>query len=202
MKKLLLSSALVISFAFYVFISSLRPSSALVATAQDAVQASASSSPIPTASTPVAAAHTPPKAPVAAPAPAIKKKPLKAAPSRSLSASAAPASGTAGAQLATAAQASSGRYKDGTYTGPATDAYFGTVQVQATISDGDLSNVAFLQYPSDRRTSQQINSQAMPALKSEAISAQSAKVDIVSGATQTSQAFIQSLRGALAQAAN
>lgn len=96
--------------------------------------------------------------------------------------------------------ASSARYKDGTYTGSVTDAYYGNVQVQATIVGGKITDVQFLQYPNDNRTSQFVNSQAMPLLKSEAISAQSAQVDIVSGASQTSQAFQQSLSSALQKA--
>lgn len=93
-----------------------------------------------------------------------------------------------------------GMYTDGTYTGSQADAYYGTVQVQAAIQNGKLASVSFLQYPSDRRTSQFINGQAMPILKSEAIQAQSANVNIVSGATDTSMAFQQSLADALAQA--
>lgn len=96
--------------------------------------------------------------------------------------------------------ARAGTYKDGTYTGPATDAFYGLVQVKATIANGKISDVQFLQYPNDRRTSVEINTQAMPYLKQEAIAAQSANVDIVSGATQTSEAFKQSLAGALSQA--
>ncbi len=94
-------------------------------------------------------------------------------------------------------------YKDGQYTGQVADAYYGNIQVRVTIQSGKLSNVEFLQYPNDRMTSMHINSQAMPYLKQEAISAQSASVDGVSGATDTSQAFIQSLSSALkaAQAA-
>ncbi len=94
-------------------------------------------------------------------------------------------------------------YKDGQYTGQSADAYYGYIQVKVTISGGKLSNVEFLQSPSDRSTSVRINSQAMPYLKQEAIQAQSAGVDGVSGATDTSQAFIQSLTSALkaAQAA-
>ncbi|HXH27310.1 MAG TPA: FMN-binding protein [Candidatus Acidoferrum sp.] len=93
-------------------------------------------------------------------------------------------------------------YKDGQYTGEATDAYYGYIQVQATIQNGKLTDVQFLQYPSDRSTSVYINSQAMPYLKQEAIQAQSANVDGVSGATDTSQAFIGSLRSALQKASN
>ncbi len=95
-----------------------------------------------------------------------------------------------------------GQYADGTYTGAAADAYYGYVQIRATVQGGKLTAVDFLQYPNDRRTSQQINSRAMPELKSEAIAAQSANVSGVSGATDTSQAFIQSLGDALAQAKN
>ncbi len=95
---------------------------------------------------------------------------------------------------------SSGQYKDGTYTGSVEDAYYGNVQVQVTISGGQISDVQFLQYPNDRSTSRIINGQAMPYLKQEAIQAQSANVAGVSGATDTSQAFVASLINALNQA--
>ena len=93
-------------------------------------------------------------------------------------------------------------YADGTYTGNVADAYYGNMQVQITIQNGKISDVQFLQYPNDRSTSIRKNQMAMPVLKSEAISSQNANVDIVSGATATSQAFIQSLSSALSQAKN
>ena len=92
-------------------------------------------------------------------------------------------------------------YKNGTYQGPAVDAYYGLVQVQVTIQNGSIHDVQFLQYPNDRRTSQEINSQVMPWLQQEAIQAQSANVDIISGATLTSEGFQMSLQSALQQAA-
>jgi uncharacterized protein with FMN-binding domain len=95
---------------------------------------------------------------------------------------------------------SSAVYKDGTYTGSVADAYYGNVQVSATVSGGKLTDVTFLQYPNTHATSVVINQQAMPYLKQEAIAAQSANVQIVSGATFTSQAFQQSLQAALSQA--
>lgn len=94
----------------------------------------------------------------------------------------------------------SGLYKDGAYTGDPADAYYGYIQVKAIIQNGKISDVAFLQYPSDNRTSVFINSQAMPMLKQEAIRAQSAQVDIISGASDSSMAFAQSLGSALAKA--
>lgn len=96
--------------------------------------------------------------------------------------------------------ASTGSYKDGSYTGTVADAYYGNVQVKATISGGKITSVAFLQYPHTHSTSVYINQQAMPYLQQEAIQAQSSNVNIVSGATYTSQAFIQSLGSALSQA--
>ena len=91
-------------------------------------------------------------------------------------------------------------YKDGAYIGDSADAFYGNVQVQATISGGKITDVQFLQYPNDRGTSVAINSQAMPYLKQEAIAAQSAQVDTISGASQTSNAFRISLASALSKA--
>jgi len=95
-----------------------------------------------------------------------------------------------------------GQYKDGTYTGSVEDAFYGNIQVQAKILNGKITDVVFLQFPNDNRTSQFINSQADPMLTQEAIQVQSASVDIVSGASASSQAFQASLANALAQAKN
>ena len=91
-------------------------------------------------------------------------------------------------------------YKDGQYTGTTADAYYGNIQVVAVIQGGKITDVQFLNYPQDRSTSIQISKRAMPILKSEAIAVQSARVDAVSGATDTSKAFVQSLTSALNQA--
>jgi uncharacterized protein with FMN-binding domain len=93
-----------------------------------------------------------------------------------------------------------GQYKNGSYTGAAADAQWGYIQVKITIQNGRLTNVQFLEYPNHRDRSVEINNYAMPQLSSEAIQAQSAQVDVVSGATDTSEAFIQSLGDALSQA--
>lgn len=93
-----------------------------------------------------------------------------------------------------------GRYRDGTYTGSSVDVFYGFVQVQATVSGGNLTDVTFLSYPNDRRQSQQINAYAMPRLVQQALSAQSAQVSGVSGASETTIGFRQSLAAALSQA--
>jgi uncharacterized protein with FMN-binding domain len=93
-------------------------------------------------------------------------------------------------------------YKDGTFTGSVADAFYGNIQVAAVIQNGRLVNVNILQSPGDRSRSIAINSQAMPILQSEAVQAQSASVDMVSGATDSSAAFISSLSSALSRAVN
>jgi uncharacterized protein with FMN-binding domain len=91
-------------------------------------------------------------------------------------------------------------YKDGSYTGSVADATWGYIQVKAIVQNGKITDVQFLQYPDDRNRSVMINQYADPQLTSEAIQAQSANVDIVTGATDSSEAFIQSLSDALSQA--
>ena len=91
-------------------------------------------------------------------------------------------------------------YKDGSYTGSVADAFYGNIQVRAVIQGGKLTDVQFLQYPNDQPNSVQISNDSMPVLKQEAIQAQNAKVDTITGATDTSQAFVQSLGAALASA--
>lgn len=119
-------------------------------------------------------------------------------------ASTGPTPAASNVPLATAVAAAtpkpSGKYKDGTYTGNVADAFYGNLQVQAVIKGGRITDVIFLQYPNDRETSIAINTQAMPLLKQEAIAAQSAQVDGVSGATASSGAFVESLGNALKKA--
>ncbi len=112
----------------------------------------------------------------------------------------ASSSSLAAQPIAATANATQQKYRDGQYMGSVQDAYYGNVQVEATIQGGQIMAVDFLQYPNTHGTSIYINSQAMPMLKSEAIQAQSSKVDILSGATFTSQAYQASLADALSQA--
>ena len=74
---------------------------------------------------------------------------------------------------------------------------YGPVQIQAQIRDGELTEVAVMQSPNAERKSVQINARALPALRTEALAAKSARIDTVSGATYTSDAYRQSLQSAL-----
>lgn len=90
--------------------------------------------------------------------------------------------------------------KDGVYTGALANAVYGNVQVQIAVTNRSMTKVQFLQYPDDQSTSSQINQYADPILSQEAIQNQSTNVEIVSSATLTSNAFIDSLKNALSQA--
>ena len=75
---------------------------------------------------------------------------------------------------------------------------WGNVQVQATFApDGSLVDVISLQTPNDRGRSIQINDYAVPRLNEQALTAQSAEVDTVSGATYTSNDYRNSLQSAI-----
>ncbi|WP_411152701.1 FMN-binding protein [Streptomyces sp. A30] len=88
----------------------------------------------------------------------------------------------------------------GTYTGDPIDTQYGTVQVAATLTSGKLTAVRVLQAPDQNGRDQQIASYALPRLTQEALGAQSAHIDAVSGASYTSQGYMQSLQSALDQA--
>lgn len=90
---------------------------------------------------------------------------------------------------------------DGTYTGSAAQTRFGPVQVQVTVAGGEITDVQVPEYPSSNPRDRQINERALPVLVSETISAQSADIQMVSGATYTSDGYLQSLQSALDQAA-
>ena len=85
----------------------------------------------------------------------------------------------------------------GTATGDAVSFRFGTVQVQVTVEDGVITEVVALQLPDEDRRSLSISNEVEPWLAESAITAQSADVDIISGATYTSRAYAQSLQSAL-----
>jgi len=87
-----------------------------------------------------------------------------------------------------------------TYTGSAAQTQFGPVQVQVTVKNGKVVSANAVDYPMNGPRDVQINSYAIPQLNSEAVSASSASIDMVSGATFTSDGYISSLQSALDQA--
>lgn len=86
---------------------------------------------------------------------------------------------------------------DGTYDGSVVNTRFGTVQVQAVISGGKITDVIAVKLTDADRKSIQISQQVAPMVRSEVLTAQSAKVANISGGTYTTQAYLQSLQSAL-----
>lgn len=84
-----------------------------------------------------------------------------------------------------------------TVNGPAVDTAYGPVQVQVSLRGGHVVRADATTYPQDSGRSQEINSQAVPMLDAEAVRANSARVDTISGATFTSGGYQQSLQAAL-----
>ena len=86
------------------------------------------------------------------------------------------------------------------YLGQAVQTQYGVVQVKLTVSGTKITNVSFTQLTAYDGRSQEINSQAAPILLQETLTAQSAQIDTVSGASYTTDGYVQSLQSALDQA--
>lgn len=84
-----------------------------------------------------------------------------------------------------------------TVTGKAISTPYGPVQVRVVIANGKPTKITPVQLPNDNPRSQQISGYAAPLLRQEALTAGSARIDIVSGATYTSDGYAQSLQSAL-----
>jgi uncharacterized protein with FMN-binding domain len=114
-----------------------------------------------------------------------------------------------GASLATTSTATTsgggggtGKQTSGTTTtGQVAQTRWGPVQVQITTSaSGKITDVQVIQYPSGNHEDDQINAYALPQLVQATLDAQSANIDMVSGATVTSEGYLQSLQSAIDQA--
>jgi uncharacterized protein with FMN-binding domain len=132
----------------------------------------------------------------ASPTPAIADAPAAtAAPAADDGAAATPVP-TAAVTAEPPAEAAAA-YRDGTVTGSTVQTRFGPVQVQVTISGGVITDVVALQLPTGDRHSLELSQRAAPVLRSAALAAQGAEIDVLSGATYTSLAYAQSLQAAL-----
>ena len=88
----------------------------------------------------------------------------------------------------------------GSYTGDAVDTRWGIVQVKITVANGKITKSEAVQYPQENGRDQEINAVALPLLDAAVVAQQSASIDTVSGATVTSDGYIQSLQAAIDQA--
>ena len=143
----------------------------------------------PGASPAAASAAATPAASGTAPAKAKAKASSTASPMKmKAKASASPMSGSGGS---TATR---------TITGAVETTMYGPMQVKVTLEGQKITNVSVVQETNDGQESQQIDSFSIPKLTAETLTAQSARIDTVSGATTTSQGYIGSLQSALDQA--
>ena len=94
----------------------------------------------------------------------------------------------------------SGSTASKTYDGDTVQTRWGPVQVRITVVDGKITASEAIVYPNGNHEDEQINSYALPVLNQEAVSAQSASIDMVSGATVTSEGYLSSLQSAIDQA--
>ncbi|MEU6788568.1 FMN-binding protein [Nonomuraea angiospora] len=101
---------------------------------------------------------------------------------------------------ATPAQSGATPAQGTTVTGDPADTRWGPVQVAITVSGGKIADVQVLQAPDGNRRDIEINDAALPILTQEALSAQSAQIDTVSGATYTSEGYARSLQSAIDRA--
>lgn len=115
-------------------------------------------------------------------------------------ASTAPSGGSSSTSSSASSTKSSSMAVSKTVTGDAADTQYGPVQVQITVKNGTITAVTVTEYPSNDPRDQEINSYAIPQLNQEAMSAQSAQIDAISGATYTSEGYITSLQSALDKA--
>jgi len=92
-----------------------------------------------------------------------------------------------------------GGLRDGTFTGATATYAYGSIRVTITVTDGRVSDVSAT-YPTDNPTTRSVNERAIPKLRQEALTAQSANISTVSGASLTSEAYQASLQSALDRA--
>jgi len=84
-----------------------------------------------------------------------------------------------------------------TYTGSVAPTRWGDVQVAITVTGGRITDVTVPVYPTENHKDEEINAYALPVLRQETLDAQNADIDTVSGATVTSDGYLQSLQSAL-----
>ena len=114
----------------------------------------------------------------------------------------APAGTSAPAPDATGAaspDATRPRLADGTATGPLVETPYGPVQIRVTVAAGTITEITEVKLPSEHLHSRWIRANLVPQLRQHVLTAQSADVDVVSGATFTGQGYLSSLQAALDQ---
>lgn len=103
-------------------------------------------------------------------------------------------------QSSSSASTQMAAYKDGTYQGGTYSSRYGDVRLSVVIQNGKIVDVATDVLTEFDPQSQEIDNEAVPRLKSQALAVQSANIDSVSGASFTSASYQRSLQSALDKA--
>ena len=111
-----------------------------------------------------------------------------------------PPSGSSGKSGSSKSGSGRAAASSATYTGDVADTRWGPVQVQITVQGGKITKSTAVQYPQSNGRDAQINGYALPVLDQEVVQQQTAGIDSVSGATVTSDGYLQSLQSAIDQA--
>lgn len=111
----------------------------------------------------------------------------------------APSTGTSTGTSTVPSASPSASSGSATVTGDVAQTQWGPVQVQLTVQAGKITAVDVLQYPNGNHRDVEINDYALPILIDETVKAQNAQIDMVSGATVTSDGYVRSLQSALDQ---
>jgi uncharacterized protein with FMN-binding domain len=146
--------------------------------------------------------RTPPAAPIATlTPPSISSS--SSTPSPTATPSGAPPSGGASPSPTSTATATptpkptASGLKSGSFTGQSYANPYGNVQVQVVVSGGKITDVKTVQYPNGHQQSVFINDQALPLLREEVLQAQNAQINLIGGASFTSEGYAQSVQSAL-----
>jgi uncharacterized protein with FMN-binding domain len=116
------------------------------------------------------------------------------------SASSSPSGSTSPPSESSSGSSGGGSSSTKTTTGSVIQTRWGPVQVEITVTNDRISDVRVVQYPDGNPRDAEINDSALPILVKETLDAQSAKIDMVSGATVTSEGYVESLQSALDEA--
>jgi uncharacterized protein with FMN-binding domain len=144
--------------------------------------------------------HTSTSGPTSTPAAIGSADPVTGSDASSGEPTATPSPDSTGTPSPSSTSSSSPTSAAAKFDGEIANTQWGPVEVEITVAGGKITDVSVLQYPNGNGRDQQINAYALPVLIDETLAKQSASIDMVSGATVTSDGYTRSLQSALDKA--
>lgn len=171
---------------------------AVLAITPPQLSSTSSVSDMPGASIPTAATPSATSTPKATSTPRQSTKPTSKATTSSKPTTKAPTPAAVATTPAAPVAPPAGKNVNGTFTGSAVDVGYGTVQVKITVVNGKITDAQAVQAPNGRND--RYTNMSVPVLRQRTLTAQSANINGVSGASYTSYGWYTSLVVALKQA--